>query len=53
MDMTQKPKPAGAENAPHFSDEVAPGEVQAWEEIESGRFMPRRIRGSYKGRALG
>ena len=25
----------------------------AWEEIEAGRFMPRRIRGSFKGRALG
>lgn len=28
-------------------------EVQAWEEIETGRFMPRRIRGSYRGRNLG
>jgi hypothetical protein len=25
----------------------------AWEEIEAGRFMPRRIRGSFRGRALG
>jgi hypothetical protein len=24
-----------------------------WEEIEAGRFMPRRIRGSFRGRALG
>jgi hypothetical protein len=24
-----------------------------WEEIESGRYMPRRIRGSYRGRELG
>ncbi|MCI0701837.1 MAG: hypothetical protein L0241_12205 [Planctomycetia bacterium] len=24
-----------------------------WEEIETGRFMPRRIRGSFRGRALG
>ena len=28
-------------------------DLTAWEEIESGRFMPRRIRGSYRGRALG
>ena len=28
-------------------------EVHAWEEIESGRYMPRRIRGSCKGRSLG
>ncbi len=24
-----------------------------WEEIAAGRFMPRRIRGSYRGRVLG
>jgi hypothetical protein len=27
--------------------------VPAWEQIEAGRFMPRRIRGSYRGRELG
>jgi hypothetical protein len=37
---------------PHFAGEVE-AEPQPWEEIESGRFMPRRIRGSYRGRALG
>jgi hypothetical protein len=25
----------------------------AWEEIAPGRFMPRRVRGSCQGRALG
>ena len=39
--------------AAHFTDEAEPGEVPAWEEIDTGRYMPRRIRGSYKGRALG
>ena len=24
-----------------------------WELIEAGRYMPRRIRGSYRGRELG
>jgi hypothetical protein len=24
-----------------------------WEQIENGRYMPRRIRGSYRGRELG
>ncbi len=24
-----------------------------WEEVAPGRYMPRRIRGSYRGRALG
>jgi hypothetical protein len=27
--------------------------ITAWEEIASGRFMPRRIRGSCRGRVLG
>jgi hypothetical protein len=25
----------------------------AWEEIEAGRYMPRRTRGSFPGRELG
>jgi len=28
-------------------------EILAWEQIEAGRYMPRRIRGSYRGRELG
>lgn len=28
-------------------------EQRAWSEIEPGRFMPRRIRGSYRGGKLG
>jgi len=28
-------------------------EIAAWEEIAAGRFMPRRIRGSCRGRVLG
>ena len=27
--------------------------VPAWEEIETGRYRPRRIRGSFRGRELG
>jgi hypothetical protein len=27
--------------------------VRAWEEIEPGRFMPRRVRGSFQGGKLG
>lgn len=29
------------------------GEGPAWEEVAAGRYMPRRIKGSCKGRALG
>jgi hypothetical protein len=28
-------------------------DIAAWEEIAVGRFMPRRIRGSFRGRVLG
>jgi hypothetical protein len=27
--------------------------VRPWEEIEPGRYMPRRIRGSFRGGKLG
>ena len=35
-----------------------PGEAEAdqfqpWELIDNGRYMPRRIRGSFRGRELG
>ena len=32
---------------------IPEGDVAAWEEIEPGRFMPRRICGSMRGRKLG
>ena len=37
----------------HFSINGECEEVAAWTEIEAGRFMPRRVRGSFQGRALG
>ena len=39
--------------AAQFADESGSGEVRAWEEVDVGRYMPRRIKGSCKGRALG
>ena len=33
--------------------DVASDRVSAWEMIESGRYMPRRTRGSFPGRELG
>jgi hypothetical protein len=33
--------------------EAPPEQVQPWEQVDAGRFMPRRIRGSCVGRALG
>ena len=35
------------------AEQPAPDDVAAWEEVEAGRFMPRRVRGSCRGLALG
>lgn len=41
------------ENSPHFQVPQQGDEVVAWQEVEEGRFMPQRVRGSCRGRALG
>jgi hypothetical protein len=33
--------------------QAAEEHVPAWEQIETGRYRPRRIRGSFRGRELG
>ncbi len=38
---------------PPLPGDVGAEEARAWEEIDAGRFMPRRIRGSCRGRVLG
>jgi hypothetical protein len=38
---------------PHFSIDGETWDLAPWTEIEEGRFMPRRVRGSFLGRALG
>lgn len=43
----------GGKDSPHFSIEADAAELPAWTEVEPGRFMPRRVRGSHQGRALG
>jgi hypothetical protein len=35
------------------AEQPATDDVAAWEEVEAGRFMPRRVRGSCRGLALG
>jgi len=45
-------KPIDAQEA--MADAPVPGgDVPPWEEIEPGRYMPRRVRGSCRGLALG
>jgi hypothetical protein len=39
--------------AAHFAAETDADTVPAWEEVAAGRYMPRRFKGSNKGRALG
>ena len=52
--MAESENPADAQERedvqvrPETDDTVRP-----WSEIEPGRFMPRRIRGSYRGGKLG
>jgi hypothetical protein len=56
MGIEQPPNRVGeveSATAGQFTGEVEPGEAAAWEEVAAGRYMPRRIRGSFKGRALG
>lgn len=35
------------------SGETGAEQPTAWEQIENGRYRPRRIRGSFRGRELG
>jgi hypothetical protein len=54
MKSTQSTNDIGEfENGPHFTEATEPEPLRGWEEVDVGRFMPRRIRGSYRGRALG
>jgi len=39
--------------AGQFAAGAEAGAAPAWEEVAAGRYMPRRIKGSCKGRALG
>lgn len=43
---------SGAES-PHFSTAADAADLPAWSEVDEGRYMPRRVRGSCHGRALG
>jgi hypothetical protein len=45
-------EPDGVRSTPPVLHEEI-DEPAAWEQIETGRYMPRRIRGSCRGRELG
>jgi hypothetical protein len=42
-------RPPDARLAPQAEE----ARIQPWEQIEDGRYRPRRIRGSFPGRELG
>jgi hypothetical protein len=55
MKIEKRPMPNGIDAGPPTPGEgEGEGEqVQPWELIDTGRYRPRRIRGSYRGRELG
>ncbi len=54
-DKTRRISGVEAAQFPENLDEAKVEETTAWELIDPdvGRYMPRRIRGSFRGRALG
>ena len=59
MDETKPRMDTDQTIAAQFPDRIDEGpaaeDLEAWELIdpETGRYMPRRVRGSFRGRALG
>jgi hypothetical protein len=53
MSQDSKSNELAGPESPHFCIEADAQEMAAWTEVEEGRFMPRRVRGSNRGRALG
>ena len=52
-DKTPLPGAPGSGRPLEASPPPASGTFPAWEQIEAGRYMPRRTRGSFPGRELG
>jgi len=50
-DEREQKRPLAVDRKP--TPVAAADPIQAWEEIEAGRYMPRRTRGSFPGRELG
>jgi hypothetical protein len=53
MQSEQERDQAGDATAAQFAVDTESADVCAWEQVDIGRYMPRRIKGSCKGRALG
>ena len=53
MNPVKSRGPSGASSIPPVLPETARDDTPAWELVAAGRYMPRRIRGSFPGRELG
>jgi hypothetical protein len=53
MSVAKPDSDLGARDVPIILVQAEAPTVPAWEQIENGRYMPRRIRGSCHGRELG
>lgn len=61
MNLAPSDQPAGAQAPAILLDlvdavaesDVAADDFPAWQQIDTGRYMPRRVRGSYRGGVLG
>ena len=45
--------PPNAELLSQLPGDLESDSIPAWELVDIGRYMPRRIRGSFRGRELG
>jgi hypothetical protein len=48
-----KMNPPNAELLSELPGDLESDSIPAWELVDTGRYMPRRIRGSFRGRELG
>jgi len=53
MSQNQQDRPGDEREGSDSTFTLHPSSVAAWEQIENGRYRPRRIRGSCRGRELG
>lgn len=61
MNLAPSDQPAGAQAPAILLDlvdaiaesDAAGDDFPAWQQVDTGRFMPRRVRGSYRGGVLG
>jgi hypothetical protein len=51
--MTARGDETEQETIPPIAQETEDWAPPPWELLENGRYMPRRIRGSFRGRELG